>query len=284
MIPQSFDYEAPTDLSQALRLIAEGGKPLAGGMSLIPVMKLRLAAPERLVDLTRVSGLNTIRQEGNLIRIGALTTHHQIETSPLLRAASPLLQEAAKHIGDIQVRNMGTVGGSAAHADPAADYPASFFALEARFRLASAAGERELSADEFFVDTFTTALAPGEIITEIIVPVEDSGTGVAYNKLIQPASGFAIVGVAVRIRKSAGKVSACRIGVTGLAPKPFRAVSSENLLQGAEIAPAAIQAAGAAVATDVEANSDLHASAEYRKHMAAIYAERAITLALSRAD
>lgn len=281
MIPQNFDYVAPNDLKDALSRIASGGKPFAGGMSLIPMMKLRLAAPEMLVDITRIPGLNYIREDGKTIRIGATTTHYEIESSPLLRSRCPLLAQTASHIGDVQVRNMGTIGGSSAHADPAADYPAALMAIEAEFRLASPRGERVIGVEEFFVDTFTTALGPDEIILEITVPAEESGTGTSYEKVVQPASGFAIVGVAARVRKSGGKILFARIGVTGLGPKAFSAENVEQLLEGSAGTPADIERAASVVADGVDANSDMHASAEYRKHLARIHAARAIAAALS---
>lgn len=282
MIPQSFEYSSPASLKEALGLLRSGAKPLAGGMSLIPIMKLRLAAPEHLVDLGRIPALNEIRESEGRIHIGAMTTHHQIESSPLIRSRCPLLCEAAASIGDVQVRNMGTIGGSAAHADPSADYPASLFALEATFRLVTSGAERVLTAEEFFVDTFTTALEPGEIIQEVTVPVEDATTGVSYQKMAQPASGFAIVGVAARIRKSAGKIAMVRVGVTGLSPHPFRAHAAERALEGTGGAPQDIRKAAGLVAEGVEANSDLHASANYRKEMARVYAARALAAAIAR--
>src|SRR5689334_12864127 len=161
MIPQEFDYSAPATLQEALKLIADGErKVLAGGMSLVPLMKLRLATPEHVVDIGRVPGLNHITEEGRTLRIGATVTHHELETSPLIRGRCPLLAEAASHIGDVQVRYMGTIGGSIAHADPAADYPASLLALEARIRLVSAKSDRTIDAAEFFLDAFTTAAEP----------------------------------------------------------------------------------------------------------------------------
>jgi aerobic carbon-monoxide dehydrogenase medium subunit len=282
MIPQAFEYSAPKTLEEALGLLAAGAKPLAGGMSLIPAMKLRLAAPEHLVDLSRVQELNYIRQDGATLHIGATTTHFEVESSPLVRGKCPLLAETASHIGDVQVRNMGTIGGSAAHADPAADYPAALQALEAKLVLKGAGGERTVSVDEFLVDTLTTALEPGEMIREVIVPVDDEGTGTAYQKVAQPASGFAIVGIAVRIRKSGDKVSMARIGVTGLSNRAFRASNVERALEGRRAVPAEIEAAANLVAQDVEANSDIHASAEYRRHLAQIHTARAIAVALSR--
>lgn len=284
MIPHEFEYSAPHDLKEALGLLAAGAKPLAGGMSLIPVMKLRLAAPDHIVDLNRISALNYVREEGGVLRIGAMTSHYEIESSPLVRSRCPLLAEAATQIGDMQVRNRGTLGGSAAHADPAADYPAALFALEAQFKLASAAGERTVAVRDFFVDTFTTALKDGEIITEISVAAEDPGAGVSYKKMIQPASGFAIVGVAARVRRSGGKISMIRVGVTGLAAKPFRAGAVEKMLDGAGGSADEIRNAVQSIARGVEANSDLHASAEYRRAMASVYAARAIQEAISRAS
>jgi carbon-monoxide dehydrogenase medium subunit len=282
MIPQTFEYTAPKSLDEALGLLAQGAKPLAGGMSLIPMMKLRLAAPDRLVDLRRLKDLNYIREESGAIHIGATTTHHDIESSALLRGKCPLLAEAAGHIGDVQVRNMGTIGGSVAHADPSADYPAALQALEAKFVLRGTKSERTLAAADFFVDTFTTALEPGEIVREVVVPVDDSGVGVSYQKLVQPASGFAIVGIAVRVRKSGGKISMARIGVTGLASSSYRATAAEKALEGKSGSAAEIQEAAALVAQGVDANADLHASADYRRHLATVYAARAITAALGR--
>lgn len=283
MIPQNFDYSAPANLQEALGLLSgENVKVLAGGMSLIPLMKLRLATPEQVVDLGRIADLNTIREDKGALRIGATTTHYQVESSALVRSRCPLLAEAAAHIGDIQVRNMGTIGGSIAHADPAADYPASLLALEAKLVLLTAKSQREIPIAQFFVDTFTTDLQPGEIIREVVVPVEDQSTGTSYQKMVQPASGFALVGVAARVRKTGGKVTMARVGVTGLSGKPYRAASVEKALEGTAGGASDIQKAAASVADGVDANSDLHASADYRRHLARIYTMRALTLALSR--
>ena len=283
MIAQNFEYTAPANLTEALKLLDGGeAKALAGGMSLIPLMKLRLATPEQLVDIGRIAGLNYIRQDKNVIRIGATTTHYEIESSALLRVSCPLLAETASYIGDIQVRNRGTIGGSVAHADPAADYPAALLALEARAVLVSTKAEREIAIEDFFVDTFTTALEPGELVREVIVPVEDQSTGTSYQKVMQPASGFAIVGIAARIRKSGGKIDFARVGVTGLAGKPYRAKNVEQALEGTSGSPADIQKAAALVADGIDANSDLHASADYRKHLARVYTGRALAAASSR--
>ena len=279
MIAQNFEYSVPTTLSEALGLLADGSaKVLAGGMSLIPLMKLRLAAPEHVVDMGRIPGLNEITRTADGIHIGAMATHYQVESSPVLRADCPLLAETASHIGDVQVRNMGTVGGSIAHCDPAADYPAALFALEAQVRLASKSGERTLPFADFLVDTFTTALEPGEIVTGIVVPVESSGVGVSYQKMHQPASGFALVGVAARVSRANGRIGFARVGVTGLAAKAYRAANVERIL----LATGDIDKAAAAVADGIEANSDLNASATYRSHLARVYTARALRVALSR--
>jgi len=281
MIPQEFEYTAPATLQEALALIADGErKILAGGMSLIPLMKLRLASPAEVVDIGRVPGLGGIVESDGMVRIGATTTHHEVETSPIIRAKCPLLAETASHIGDVQVRNVGTMGGSVAHADPAADYPAALLALEARFRLVSATSDRVVDASDFFVDTFTTSLEPGEIVVEIQAPLEDASEGYRYEKVAHPASGFAVVGVAARIKKSGDRITLARIGVTGMGPKAFRAREAERLLEsGADVATAV-----ATVGEGEDANSDLYAAADYRRHLARIYAGRAVAAAISRAS
>ena len=282
MIPNSFEYTAPTSLKDALTLIGSGGKPLAGGMSLIPMMKLRMANPEHIIDLNRIAELNYIREANGELHIGANATHYDIESSPLLMGKCPLLAETAGFIGDIQVRNRGTIGGSVAHADPSADYPAALQALEAKVVLTNSAGSRTVAAGDFFLDTFTTALEPGELVTEVTVPVEAGLTGTSYQKFLQPASGFAIVGVAARIRREGNQITLARIGVTGVSGNSYRAVQVEEALEGSSGSDAEIAAASKLVGNGVEASADLHASAAYRMHLAATYAARAIRTALSR--
>ena len=282
MIAQKFEYTAPKSLDEALHLLASGAKPLAGGMSLIPMMKLRLASPEHLVDLRTIQGLNFIREAGGQLHIGATASHYEIESSALLRQKCPLLTETAAAIGDVQVRNMGTIGGSVAHADPAADYPAALQALEAKLVLKGSKSERILTAADFFVDAFTTSLQPSEIICEVIVPMETAGTGTSYQKMPQSASGFAIVGVAARVRRSAGKIALVRIAVTGLSNRAYRAAAAEQTLEGKVGSAAETQNAAALVSQGVDANSDLHASAEFRRHLAVVHAARALTVALAR--
>jgi carbon-monoxide dehydrogenase medium subunit len=284
VISYPFHYERPSTLSEALDLVREpGAKVLAGGMSLIPMMKLRLAAPDLLVDLGSIPGTREINVMNGHIRIGAMATHYELESSQTLRSACPLLAECASTIGDVQVRNVGTIGGSVAHADPAADYPAALLAGSAKFILTSASGERLVEAENFFIDTFTTALLPEELITEIRILREGSSIGSAYEKRVQSASGFAVVGVAARIRVEDGVIASASVGVTGLSGKPFRARNVEQMLDGKRGTAAEVQAAAAVVADGVDASSDIHASADYRSHLARVFAARALTRALARA-
>jgi carbon-monoxide dehydrogenase medium subunit len=274
MITQEFAYEAPASLAEALDLLShDGAKPLAGGMSLIPMMKLRLAAPEQLIDIGRLQELKHVLRADDFLHIGAGVTHWEVEKSAVIRELCPLLVETVSNIGDIQVRNRGTIGGSAAHADPSADYPAAFFALEAQFRVVKKGGSRMVGVEDFFVDMLTTSLEPGEVIAEIVVPVEKPGTGVSYQKCLQPASGYALVGVAARVG-----ADFVRIGVTGLSGKAYRAHAAEaEYLKSRDAAKAA-----ALVAEGVDANTDIHASAHYRAHLASVYAKRALLEAASR--
>jgi carbon-monoxide dehydrogenase medium subunit len=282
MIAHEFDYTAPTQLKEALALLADGAKPLAGGMSLVPMMKLRLAVPEHVVDIRRIKELNYVKVSPEGIRLGATLSHHQVESSEIIRGVCPLLSKAAASIGDVQVRNMGTLGGSVAHADPAADYLAALFALEAQVKLTSSSGERIVAIREFVTDPFTTSIEPGELLTEIIVPAERPGTGTAYVKMAQPASGFALVGVAVRIGKSAqGAIDLARVGITGVGPTAYRANAVESSLTGTTGSAESIQAAAAHATDGIDVGADLNASAEYRKHLATVQTARAIRAALA---
>jgi len=284
MIPQEFEYAAPATLQAALELLADpGARPLAGGMSLVPLMKLRLAAPEKLVDLRLISSLKSIRREGAVLHIGAMVTHYELESAPLIRQECPLLAAAAAAIGDVQIRNSGTIGGSVAHADPAADYPAALLALEARVQLTGPTGEREMTFEDFVLDTFTTALEPGELVTAIVVPIEAPGTGVHYQKHPQPASGFPMVGVAVRVRRENGLISFARVGVTGLSGKGYRARAVEERLIGGAASDVEIKEAASVVAAGVEASADIHASAVYRAQLARVATVRAIRASLPHA-
>lgn len=296
MIPEAFEYHVPKTVEEASRLIAQfgaDGKVLAGGHSLIPMMKLRLATPKHLVDIGRIGELSYIRALDNgasKIEIGALTTHYQIESSELLKAQCPLMPEAAREIGDAQVRNKGTLGGSLAHADPAADWPAVVLALGAEIGAVSARGERWIPAASFFVDLLTTALEPDEILTAVRVPAlasasSESRSGQAYVKLHQPASGFAIVGVAARVALGEqGRVRELGVGVTGVGPVAYRAGAVEDALVGKSPSAKRIEEAAAHAADGVQANADLYASSDYRAHLARVYTRRALEKAVERAS
>ncbi len=287
MIPDSFEYHVPQTLAEASRLIAQfgqDGKILAGGHSLLPLMKLRLASPKHLVDIGRVAELKYIREEADKIQIGALTTHHQIEASDLLKQKCPLLAETAAEIGDVQVRNKGTLGGSLAHADPAADWPAAILAVGGELEARSESGSRWIPAQEFFVDMLTTALLPNEILTAIRVPALPAHAGEAYAKFAQPASGFAIVGAAARVALDEnGSVRDIGIGITGVAAKPYRPVAVEGALRGHAPSAKRITEAAVHAAEGVDVNADLYASSEYRTHLATVYTRRALEKAVERA-
>lgn len=287
MIPAEFEYQVPKTLDEALRMLGRHGdeaKILAGGHSLLPLMKLRLASPRYIVDIGRLRGLDYIREDGDKIAIGALVTHAQIVASELLRAKCPLLPETASEIGDMQVRNRGTIGGSVAHADPAADYPATVLALDAEIIAHSSSGKRTIPAAEFFVDLLTTQIRPGEILTEVRVPMKRAGEGMAYKKFHQPASGFAIVGAAARIAAGkGGKIDDIALGMTGVGSKAYRATAVEKMLRGKVASEGLIADACAKAAQGIDPLGDIFASADYRREMASVFARRAITEALERA-
>jgi len=277
MYPANFDYVRPSSVDEAVALLQKHGddaKVLAGGHSLIPAMKLRLAQPHVVIDIGRIATLSYIREAGGTIAIGATTTHSEVETSKLLREKCPLLSETASHIGDLQVRNKGTIGGSLVHADPASDYPAAILALEVEIDLVGPRGKRTVRADQFFVDLLQTAIAADEILTEVRVPV--TSPSVAYIKTEQKASGFALAGVAV-----VASPSGVRVGVTGVAPKAYRATAVEQTI-GNQRTAHAIELAAAHAADGVEPLGDIHASAQFRAHLARVNTRRALERALSR--
>ncbi|HYX70301.1 MAG TPA: xanthine dehydrogenase family protein subunit M [Terriglobales bacterium] len=281
MIPATFDYESPRTLGEALALLAARGeeaKLLAGGHSLLPAMKLRLAQPPALIDLGRIPGLAYIREAHERISLGAMTTHAAVADSDLLHSGCPLLAETAAAIGDVQVRNRGTLGGSLAHADPAADYPAAILALDAELVTISEKGERVIKARDFFTGMFTTALRPDEILIEVRVP-KTGAAGTAYKKFHHPASGFAVVGVAAVVRIKAGRIESASVGITGVAERAYRATAVEQALRG----QASIADAAAHAADGVEALGDHFASSEYRAHLAAVFTRRALEEARARA-
>jgi carbon-monoxide dehydrogenase medium subunit len=283
MIPAPFDYQVPATLEEAVSLLAadpDGAKVLAGGHSLIPAMKLRLAQPLLLVDIARIKSLAYIREDGNQILIGATTTHYQLESSELLQQICPLLPACARSIGDVQVRNKGTIGGSIAHSDPAGDWPAAVLALNADLVLVGPGGERIVKAADFFVDLLTTDLQPGEILREIRIEKPSGRFGQAYQKVPHPASGFAVVGIAVHLAMNDdGSCKAAQIAVTGVGAKAYRAQAVETALAGKNLDEQLIAAAAGHVCDGVDPNADLYASGEYRCHLAQVHTRRAIQAA-----
>jgi aerobic carbon-monoxide dehydrogenase medium subunit len=286
MRPAEFTYHCPTSLDEAISLLAENeeARPLAGGHSLLPMMKLRLSTPGALVDIGRIAGLDAIDREGDDLRIGALATHAAVARSELVQSESPVLAETAAVIGDPQVRNRGTLGGSLAHADPGADYPTVMKALGAAIVAAGKDGEREIAADDFFVGILTTALGPGELVTAAKVPVTSPGSGAAYAKHAHPASGYAVVGVAAAVSTEDGSCTGARVTVGGVSASPVRATAAEELLAGASVSEETIAAAARAVPQSLaEPMSDAYASGEYRVNLASVLAKRALTAAFERA-
>jgi aerobic carbon-monoxide dehydrogenase medium subunit len=281
MIPVGFDYERATSIDDAIAKLAAsgGGKALAGGHSLVPLMKLRLSEPARLVDISRIPGLAGIKESGGRIEIGATTTHTEIANSKLLRDKCPVIAEAAAEIGDAQVRNRGTIGGSIAHADPSADFPAVMLALDADIQLKGKGGARSVKASQFFRGFYDVDLTDGELIVAVqFDPIRTA----AYAKLHQKASHYAIVGVAAALTVKGGVIESARIGLTGATTHAMRLTSVETALAGKKAD--GIAAACADAAKDVaDMNADLHASAEYRTAMISVFARRAVERALARA-
>lgn len=287
MKPARFQYCDPETLDEALRLLAEHGddaKILAGGQSLMPLLNMRLARPAVLVDLSRVPELAGIRQEGDVLIIGAMTRHREAETSPLVRKCCPLLAEALGHVGHLAIRTRGTIGGSLAHADPAAELPAVAAALEAELVIAGPEGRRAVKPEEFFLTYLMTSLAPGEILAEIHFPVMTARSGWAFREVSRRHGDFALVGVAAQVTlDAAGRVERAAVALTGVGPTPVRAAGAEALLIGREPDPAQLSAACTAVTKEVEPESDLHASGEYRRHLAGALTGEALALAIRRA-
>jgi carbon-monoxide dehydrogenase medium subunit len=287
MIPGQFDYVRPPDLDGALKILAdrEGeAKILSGGYSLLPLVKLRLAQPELLVDLRDVTGLDRIVETDDDLVIGARATHRQIHENEIVRDRYPGLLDVSGGIGDPQVRNWGTIGGSVAHADPASDWPAAMLAVDARFVCRSARGERVVAAREFFLDTFTTAIAPNEILTEIRIKRRARGTGGAYTKLERRVGDFATVGVAAVVRLAAdGSIASAGIGVTGVAPSPFAATEAEKVLAGAKPSDDVFRKAGDAAAAMSQPVADVRGPIDYKRAMAAEMTVRSLRKATERA-
>jgi len=285
MIPAAFEYHRPASVDEALQLLQRlpDAKLLAGGHSLLPMMKLRVVSPPHLIDLSRLQELRGIREEPGRIVIGAVTTHWEIEASPVVRATLPLLAETAARVGDVQVRNAGTVGGSLVHADPAADYPATILVLEAEMAVRAVGGARLIPAGEFFTGVLASAVAAGEVLTDVHIPIPPAGTGTAYLKFPHPASGFAVVGAAAWVRRHGGRIGEVRVALTGVGPVAYRARGVEQALSGQGADDASIAAAAEHAAEGVDVNEDVFATAAYRSHLARVFTKRALRAALARA-
>ncbi len=287
MIPASFDYYRATSVAEALQLLQAypDAKLLAGGHSLIPLMKLRLAEPQALIDIGGLRDLAGIREEGGEIIIGAMTRHHALETSDLLRRRAQVVAEAAAAIGDVQVRNRGTIGGSLVHADPGADLPAVMLATEAEMVVQTPGGERRIPAEEFFLEMMTTAVEPSEVLTEVRIPALPAQSGSAYVKFPNPASGYSVVGAAAIVRLDQhGNCSDVRVGISGAAPTAVRARGVESALTGQQPAAETLLSASQAAADGLDALEDIHASADYRRHLARVLTRRALEAAVIRAQ
>jgi aerobic carbon-monoxide dehydrogenase medium subunit len=280
MIPASFDYFAPTAVEEALRLLSEheDAKVLAGGQSLIPVLRLRLATPEVIVDLGRIEELRGIRDDGDAIVIGAMTPHYVVQSDPLVEEHAKLLALATSTVADPQVRHLGTFGGALAHADPAGDLPAPAVALDAEFVIASGSGKRTVPAREFFQDLFTTALGEAELLTEVRVP-KYTGWGAHYEKFTRVAQQWSIVGVAAAVRLDGGSIAEARVALTNMGSTPVRATGVEQALVGQPATAEAVRSAAAAAAEGTSPPSDANGDAAYRSHLATVLTGRAVLAA-----
>ena len=284
MFPAKFAYAAPTSLQEAVGLLEDPeAKILAGGHSLLPLMKLRLAQPKLLVDIGRIPGLSYIRSEDGQLAIGAMTTYREIQFSPEVERVAPVLAEAVHEVGDPQVRAKGTLAGALAHADPAGDLPAVVLALGGTARAVGPNGERDLDFDSFFVDMLTTTLQEREIIREVRLRVQPPGSGAAYQKFDQPASHYALTGVCAVVTLNGGTIGSARIGVTGVGPKAYRPTAVEQALVGKPAEEEAVKAAVQTVADGIDVQGDIHASPEYRAHLARVLTRRAVLQAAQRA-
>ena len=280
MIPAAFDYHAPTSVEEALQLLGSSGdvKVLAGGHSLIPVLKLRLAAPEVIVDLGRIDSLRGIREEDDTLVIGAMTPHDDVARSSVVAAHALLLSKAVQTVADPQVRHRGTFGGALAHADPAGDLLAPALALDASFVIVGPSGSRTVPAADFFRGLFTTAIGEGEILTEVRVP-KHHGWGAHYEKFSRVAQQWAIVGVAVTVRVDGGAIAQARVALTNMGSVPIRATATEQALVGVAVNAAEIAAAVANIADGTQPPSDLNGDGDYRRHLASVLARRAVLAA-----
>ena len=281
MIPPSFDYYAPETVEDALRLLgqSEDAKVLGGGQSLIPVLRLRLAAPETLVDLRRIDSLRGVRDDGDAIVIGAMTQHAEVATNPLVLEHAALLALATETVGDPQVRHLGTFGGALAHADPAGDLPAGSLALDAEFVIAGSGGTRTVAAADFFEDLFTTAVGEDEVLTEVRIP-KHTGWGAHYEKFTRVAQQWSIVGVAATVRTEGDTIAEARVALTNMGSTPIRATAVEQALTGQPGTREAIRGAAAQAAEGTNPPTDTNGDADYRRHLAKVLTGRAVLAAV----
>ena len=286
MIPGSFSYHRPTSVADAVKLLADLGdeaRPLAGGHSLVPMMKLRLATPGHLVDLHGIAGLKGIHRDGNQVVIGAMTTQHELLGSDEIAKSLPILKEAAAQIADPQVRYRGTIGGNVANGDPGNDLPALMLTLSASYRLEGSGGAREVAASEFYQGAYFTALEPGEILTSISIPVPAAGHGHAYEKLKRKVGDYATAAAAVVLTVSGGKVASCAIGLTNLHETPLLATDAAKAVIGTSLDAASLKKAASAAEAIMSPASDARGPVEYRKHVGGIMVVRALQRAFGRA-
>lgn len=286
MIPAAFDYYAPTSVGEALQLLQTHGyaaKILAGGQSLIPAMRFRLAMPGVLIDIKNIDGLDYVREENGYLTIGAMTREVRLEETAVVAEKYALLADAARVIADPIVRNSATVGGNLAHADPANDHPAVMLAYNAEIVAQSAAGQRTIAIDDFFVDLFTSSLAEGEILTEIRIPTPGPKSGGAYLKIERKVGDYAVSAVAVQLTMNDGICTAARIGLTNVNPSPMRAKNAENALIGQRITDEVLERVGQAAAAECDPSADLRGTADYKRDLTRVLTKRAIRKAVERA-
>jgi carbon-monoxide dehydrogenase medium subunit len=278
VIPAPFDYLAPASIEEALAALAEHGedaKVLAGGQSLLPVLRMRLNAPEVVVDLGKIASLRGVGEDGDVLVIGAMTRHAEVATDPLVAAHAALLGAAVREVADPQVRHRGTLGGALAHADPAGDLGAAVLALEATMVITGPAGPREVGADDFFVDLFETAISEGELLTEIRIP-KHTGWGAHYEKFVRVAHQWPICAVAATVRAAGGVIEQARVGLTNMGSTPLRARAVEEALAGAPATDETVRAACARAAEGTSPPSDINGGADYRRHLAGVLTRRAV--------
>ncbi len=284
MIPAQFDYVAPATIEEALSALADGGddaKIMAGGQSLLPVLRMRLNAPELVIDLGRIDSLRGVRDDGDAIEIGAMTPHSEIQTNDLVHEHALLISRAVAEVADPQVRHRGTFGGALAHADPAGDLGAPALALDAQFVVAGQGGTRTIDADDFFVDLFTTALEDNEILTEVRIP-KRTGWGAHYEKFVRVAHQWPIVAVAAAVRVEGNTIAEARVGLTNMGSTPLRARSVEEALVGQPATDDAVRAAAASAAEGTNPPTDLNGDADYRRHLVTVLTRRAVLAAAER--